>query len=187
MGGIDMNQNLATEKQNVEFKENDFPSPVAYTQGSGLWVVFNYSDAYVNKLSAIDRGEKIWFDPENGMGSGTANGTHETINGTVKAQDETVNETIKQNVSQNGTVNGTVNENQIRVLCYIAETSNASAVNMVEDLKISRRTLFRILSFWGSESMSFIEREGSDKTGHYVLTEKGRLYYKEVLQKDNAV
>lgn len=146
-----------------------------------------YSDAYVNKLSAIDRGEKIWFDPENGMGNGTVNGTHETINGTVKAQDETVNETIKQNVSQNGTVNGTVNENQIKVLCYIAETSNASAVNMVEDLKISRRTLFRILSFWGSESMGFIEREGSDKTGRYVLTEKGRLYYKEVLQKDNAV
>lgn len=56
-------------------KENDFPSPIAYTQASGLWVVFNYSDTYVNKLNAIDRGEKIWFDPENGMGSGTVNGS----------------------------------------------------------------------------------------------------------------
>ena len=163
-------------------KENDFPSPVAYTQGSGLWVVFNYSDAYVNKLSAIDRGEKIWFDPENGMGSGTVNGTHETINGTVKTvvsqnvsqnegfasqnetingTNETVNETIKQNVSQN--VSQKLSD---RILNMMRSNPNVTKNTMAEALGVNRRTIQREI-----QKLSNVHYWGSSKLGHWVIDE----------------
>ena len=147
-------------------KENDFPSPIAYTQGSGLWVVFNYSDAYVNKLSAIDKGEKIWFDPENGMGSSSSNEAdpqNKPINGTIKAADphnvslseeaDPQNETIKgttkatdpQNVSQSEDAdpqNETINSTNETIKYYDVEKLKEEVIKIVkEDSTITKEEM----------------------------------------------
>ena len=157
---------MTREKVIDACKENDFPSPIAYTQGSGLWVVFNYSDAYVNKLSAIDKGEKIWFDPENGMGSSSSNEAdpqNKPINGTIKAADpqnvslseeaDPQNETIKgttkatdpQNVSQSEDAdpqNETINSTNETIKYYDVEKLKEEVIKIVkEDSTITKEEM----------------------------------------------
>ena len=154
-------------------KENDFPSPVAYTQGSGLWVVFNYSDAYVNKLSAIDRGEKIWFDPENGMGSGTINGS---LNGSLNDENKGISRGFE-------TQNGSLNKRQLSIIEMIGDYGAINAMDLAEKQKSSLRTMYRALSVLSSVDFGLVTREGSKKTGNYVLTLLGKTYYMNYIKK----
>lgn len=180
-------------------EENDFPKPVAYTQGSGLWVVFNYSDAYVNKLRAINRGEKIWFDPENGMGNGSLNGTvkqfdpqNETINSqneTITSQNETINgkdETLNpKNETIIETINGkneTVSQMYLQIIACVAENDDVKSQLLLQQTGVSRATLFRAITYLSSDEIHFLMRQGARRNGCYVLTEEGQLFYDEVIK-----
>ena len=155
-------------------EENDFPKPVAYTQGSGLWVVFKYSDAYVNKLRAINRGDKIWFDPENGMGNGTVNGTIKPFdpqNETVDTQnDPQKGDFDPQNASFNGTnetINGTIEDSKSledKIIGYIKENRNVTKEVMAANAGVSRSTLQRVL-----RKMTYVHYVGSSKCGHWEI------------------
>ena len=169
-------------------EENEFPKPIAYTQGSGLWVVFNYSDAYVSKLRAINRGEKIWFDPENGMGSGTVKAfdpQNETVspqNETVSPQNETVNDTISLKIETINGKNETVRQTYLQIIACIAENENVNSNILLQHTSVSRATLFRAITYLSSDAVKFVKRQGSDKYGCYVLTEEGLQFYDEVIK-----
>lgn len=71
-----------------------------------------------------------------------------------------------------------LNEKELLVLNVIADGNVLNRTQIVEYTNISESTVKRIIARLISEPLKVIEREGSRKTGGYVLTEKGKVFVK---------
>ena len=101
-----------------------------------------------------------------------------TVNDPVKIVDNkdvtTYNDGVNKNID---TVNGTVNDTVKRILKVISNNEAITYDEMSEALKISRRTIARHIKTM--TKLFLIVREGSDKTGYWYVTEKGKELIKE--------
>ena len=66
------------------------------------------------------------------------------------------------------------------VLKAISNRNVLNRMQVVECTNISESTVKRIITRLTSEPLELIEREGSRKTGGYVLTEKGKAFVKSI-------
>ena len=138
-------------------------------------------------MRAINRGEKIWFDPENGMGNGTVK-AFDPQNETVKPQNDPQNRSFApqnetsdpqkgefdpQNGSLNGTketVSDTVEDSRSledKIIGYIKENRNVTKEVMAANAGVSRSTLQRVL-----RKMSYVHYVGTSKCGHWEIWDK---------------
>ena len=105
-----------------------------------------------------------------------------TVNDPVKIVDNkdvtTYNDGVNKNIDTViDTVNGTVNDTVKRILKVISNNEAITYDEMSEALKISRRTIARHIKTM--TKLFLIVREGSDKTGYWYVTEKGKELIKE--------
>lgn len=69
-----------------------------------------------------------------------------------------------------------LNEKELIVLKAISNRNVLNRMQVVECTTISESTVKRIIMRLTSEPLKLIEREGSRKTGGYVLTGKGKFF-----------
>ena len=101
-----------------------------------------------------------------------------TVNDPVKIVDNKDVTTHDDGVNKNiDTVNGTVNDTVKRILKVISNNEAITYDEMSEVLKVSRRTIARHIKIM--TELFLIVREGSDKTGYWYVTEKGKELIKE--------
>ena len=100
-------------------------------------------------------------------------GDDDTENDPVKIVDNKDVTTHDDGVNKNiDTVNGTVNDTVKRILKVISNNEAITYDEMSEVLKVSRRTIARHIKTM--TKLFLIVREGSDKTGYWYVTEKGK-------------
>lgn len=89
----------------------------------------------------------------------------------MQSQDETVNETVNETInSDDETINverETINEGQQLVLRALADNPGATYGQLVEVTGLSRASIARAIS--SLKACGLIEREGSKKTGSWVV------------------
>ena len=73
-------------------------------------------------------------------------------------------------------LNEPLNEKELMVIKAIFNKNVLNRMQLVEFTNISEATIKRIITRLTSEPLKLIEREGSRKTGGYVLTERGEAY-----------
>ena len=65
----------------------------------------------------------------------------------------------------------------------IGDYGAINAIDLAEKQKTSLRTMYRALSVLSSVDFGLVTREGSKKTGNYVLTLLGKTYYMNYIKK----
>ena len=96
-------------------------------------------------------------------------GDDDTVSGIVKDADN------KKIVSKNDPVNdtdGTVNGTVKQILQLINKNVSITYEELALETKLSRRTIARHIKTMSE--LFLIVREGSDKSGHWYVTEKGK-------------
>lgn len=152
-------------KIKTEFIENGLEAPVYKEEMGGMSV-------YITRKKGL-------YGEIDGVNDGVNDGANDTVNDTVKVienkdittNNDTVNDTV--NVPVNGTVNDTVK----RILKVISNNEAITYDEMSEVLKISRRTIARHIKTM--TKLFLIVREGSDKSGYWYITEKGKQLIKK--------
>ena len=135
-----------------EFVANGLEAPVYKEEMGGMSV-------YITRRKGL-------FGENDGVNDPVNDGVNIIDNKTVSANFDGVNDTV------NDTVNGTVNDTVKRILKVISNNEAITYDEMSEVLKISRRTIARHIKTM--TKLFLIVREGSDKSGYWYVTEKGK-------------
>ena len=152
-------------KIKTEFVENGLEAPVYKEEMGGMSV-------YITRKKGL-------YGEDDGVNDGVNDGANDTVNNTIKiienkditTNNGTANDTV--NVPVNDTVNDTVK----RILKVISNNEAITYDEMSEVLKISRRTIARHIKTM--TKLFLIVREGSDKSGYWYITEKGKQLIKK--------
>jgi len=147
-------------KIKTEFTANGLEAPVYKEEMGGMSVYITRKKGLYGEDGTVNDPVKI-----------VDNKDVTTYNDGVNKNIDTVNDTV------NGTVNGTVNDTVKRILKVISNNEAITYDEMSEALKISRRTIARHIKTM--TKLFLIVREGSDKTGYWYVTEKGKELIKE--------
>lgn len=133
-----------------EFVANGLEAPVYKEEMGGMSV-------YITRRKGL-------FGENDGV-----NGTDDTVNDHIKSTDN------KKIVLKNDPVNdtdGTVNGTVKRIIKVISENEAITYDELSEKLNVSRRTVARHIK--KMTELFLIVREGSDKTGYWYVTKKGK-------------
>ena len=136
------------DKIRDEFVANGLEAPVYKEEMGGMSV-------YITRRKGLFGGNETVNDPVN-------DGVKVIDNKIVSANFDGVNDTV----------NGTVNDTVKRILKVISNNEAITYDEMSEVLKISRRTIARHIKTM--TKLFLIVREGSDKSGYWYVTEKGK-------------
>lgn len=165
--------------------------------GSGLPTVFqNWEDAYGEKpslkesfnpdrvlltlhcknISDIRIGQEGTAMPTYNNSKpniGTVNSKDGTVNEKSGTEDDTVNGRNGTEKTKDGTVTGTESSSIKSLLLAITECPSSTYEELSMKLGLSRRTIARIIK--ESVQKELIVREGTDKSGKWVITELGKI------------
>ena len=65
---------------------------------------------------------------------------------------------------------------QKKVIDYIRNNQLVNALDIADGLNIPKGSVYRIIGTLSSKELGLIEHVGSNKTGGYQLTSKGKLF-----------
>ena len=70
-------------------------------------------------------------------------------------------------------------DRQKKVIDYILNNQLVNALDIADGLNIPKGSVYRIIGTLSSKELGLIEHVGSNKTGGYQLTSKGKHFFME--------